>query len=306
MATILITGGTGLVGTRLAQLLSDKGYTVNLLSRSVADIKPPYTKAFYWDVEKQIMDEAALANCDYIIHLAGAGIADKPWTAERKKEIIDSRVESSNLLHTQLKYKPNTVKAVIAASATGYYGAITTDKEFKETDPAANDFLGQCCLAWEESVKNIKALGVRTVNVRTGVVLSTKGGALEKIAGLAKFGPVAAVGTGKQAMPWIHIDDLCNIYIKAIEDETMHGPYNATAPAKDDSISFTKALGKQIHRPMLPFPAPAFAIRLMYGEMSVTVLEGSHVDVSKIQAAGYLFKFTDVEAAIKDLYERGI
>jgi uncharacterized protein (TIGR01777 family) len=306
MATILITGGTGLVGTRLAKLLSDKGYTVNLLSRSVGDVKPPYNKAFYWDIEKQEMDEAALANCDYIIHLAGAGIADKPWTKERKKEIIDSRVESSNLLHSQLKYKPNSVKAVIAASATGYYGAITTDKLFKETDPAANDFLGQCCLAWEESVKNINALGIRTVNVRTGVVLSTKGGALEKIAGLAKFGPVAAVGSGKQAMPWIHIDDICDIYIKAIEDETMQGPYNAIAPAKDDSISFTKALGKQIHRPMLPIPAPAFAIRLLYGEMSVTVLEGSHVDVSKIQAVGYLFKFTDVQAAIKDLYERGI
>jgi hypothetical protein len=136
--------------------------------------------------------------------------------------------------------------------------------------------------------------------------MSTLGGALEKIAALAKFGPVAAVGTGKQAMPWIHIDDLCNIFIKAVEDDNMAGPYNASAPAKDDSNSFTKALGHQIHRPMLPIPAPAFAIRLAYGEMSVTVLEGSHVTTDKIESTGFKFQHPELTEALRDLYRRRI
>jgi uncharacterized protein (TIGR01777 family) len=306
MSTVLITGGSGLLGKRLATILADKGYTANLLSRDNKKPIADYNNVYLWDVTKAVIDDAAFTNCDYIIHLAGAGIADKGWTKERKQEIIDSRVKSSNLLYTRLKLVPNKVKAVISASATGYYGATTQPTPFNETDAPANDFLGQCCVAWENSVNQIKALGVRTVIIRTGVVLSTHGGAMEKIASLAKFGPVAAVGSGKQAMPWIHIDDICNIYIKALEDENMSGPYNATSPAKDDNNAFTKALGYQIHRPMLPLPVPPFAIRMMYGEMSVTVLEGSHVTTDKIEETGFVFQFPELTTAIRDLYVRRI
>ena len=306
MSTVLITGGSGLLGKHLAKLLADKGYTVNLLSRDNKKPTADYTHVYLWDVNKGIIDDTAFTNCDYIVHLAGAGIADKGWTKERKQEIIDSRVKSSDLLYTRLKLVPNKVKAVVSASATGYYGATTQPTPFSETDAPGNDFLGQCCVAWENSVNQIKALGIRTVKVRTGVVLSTHGGAMEKIAGLAKFGPVAAVGTGHQAMPWIHIDDICGIYIKAIEDESMSGPYNATSPAKDDNKDFTKALGHQIHRPMSPLPVPLFAIRLMYGEMSVTVLEGSYVTTDKIEQTGYVFQFPELTTAISDLYVRRI
>jgi uncharacterized protein (TIGR01777 family) len=306
MPNVLITGGSGLVGKRLASLLADKGYTVNLLSRDIKKPTPDYTKVYLWDVEKATMDEEALTNCDYIVHLAGAGIADKGWTVDRKREIIDSRVKSSNLLYNKLKYTPNKVKAVIASSATGYYGAVTRNEPFSETSGPGSDFLAETCIEWENAVNQINSLNIRTVAIRTGIVLSTHGGALEKIAGLAKFGPVAAVGTGKQAMPWIHIDDLCYIYIKAIDDVSMHGAYNAASPAKDNSNSFTKALGKQIHRPMLPIPAPAFAIRIAYGEMSVTVLEGSHVTTDKIEATGFKFHCPELTAALRDLYRRRI
>lgn len=306
MPNILITGGSGLLGKRIATLLADKGHTVSLLSRNIKKPCGAYTSVYLWDIEKGTMDDAAIANNDYIIHLAGAGIADKGWTAERKREIIDSRVKSSELIYHRLKYVPNKVKAVVSASATGYYGAVTQAEPFSETDAPGNDFLGQCCIAWENAINQIKALNIRTVNIRTGIALSTHGGALKKIADLAKVGPVAAVGTGKQAFPWIHIDDICNIYIKAVEDDTMSGPYNATAPAKDTSNSFTKALGHQIHRPMMPIPVPPFAIRLMYGEMSQTVLEGSHVKVDKLLATGFHFKFPELTTALRDLYVRRI
>jgi len=294
------------LGHRLSTLLAAKGHTVNLLSRTNKPVQP-YSHVFVWDVEAQTMDDAALTNCDYIIHLAGSGIADKPWTIARKKDIIDSRVNSANLLYNKLKNVPNTVKGVVSASAIGYYGMVTIPgKEFVETDPAGDDFLGQCCLLWEDAVKQIESLTIRTVQVRIGIVLSTQGGALQKIAGLAKFGPAAAVGTGKQAMPWVHIDDLCNIFIKAIEEDKMHGAYNATAPANDDSTTFTQAVAKQIHRPMLPFPAPAFAIRLMYGEMSQVVLEGTHASPKKIMDAGFQFQYTNLAEALKDLYDKNI
>lgn len=306
MPNVLITGGSGLVGKHLAQLLADKGYTVSLLSRDNKKPSPAFSHVYLWDVDKGTMDDEALTNCDYIIHLAGAGIADKGWTKERKQEIIDSRVKSSDLLYAKLKYSPNKVKAVVSASAVGYYGAVTRTKPFTETDSPGNDFLGECCVAWERSVNQISSLNIRTVNIRIGVVMSTLGGALEKIAALAKFGPVAAVGTGKQAMPWIHIDDLCNIFIKAVEDDSMTGPYNASAPAKDNSNSFTKALGNQIHRPMLPIPAPSFAIRLAYGEMSVTVLEGTHVTTDKIESTGFKFQHPEITEALRDLYRRRI
>lgn len=305
MATVLITGGTGLLGHRLATLLVKKGYTVNLLSR-YKGVPQPYTNSFLWDVDKGEVDESAVQNCDYIIHLAGAAVVDKDWTAQRKQEIIDSRVKSANLLFDKLKYLPNKVKAFVSASAVGYYGMVSQTKQFVETDPPADDFLGECCVLWEEGAKQMQALSIREVRVRIGIVLSSVGGALDKVVSLAKFAPVAAIGTGKQAMPWIHIDDLCNIFIKALEDEKMNGPYNAAAPALDNNTSFSKAVAKQINRPMLPFPAPAFAIRLMYGQRADVLLEGSPVSPQKIIDAGFQFQHTHLAEALKDVYERRV
>ncbi|UPT67713.1 MAG: NAD-dependent epimerase/dehydratase family protein [Sphingobacteriales bacterium JAD_PAG50586_3] len=185
MPNVLITGGSGLLGKRLATLLTNKGYTLSLLSREIKKPNSAYSAVYLWDVEKGTMDDEALTNCDYIIHLAGAGIADKGWTKERKREIIESRVKSSELLYNRLKYVPNKVKAVVSASATGFYGAVTQDEPFSETDAPGNDFLGQCCIAWENAVNQIKNLNIRTANIRTGVVLSTEGGALKKIADLS-------------------------------------------------------------------------------------------------------------------------
>lgn len=305
MSTILITGGTGLLGHRLATLLVNKGYTVNLLSRHNA-APAPYNKVFLWDVDRKVLDEDAFKQCDYIIHLAGAPVIDKHWSNEYKQELVDSRVNSANLLFDKLKYVPNTVKAFISASAVGYYGMVTRPNAFTESDGPGNDFLSTICVLWEDAAKQLESLNIRTVRIRIGIVLSSLGGALEKVVSMAKFAPVAAVGTGKQAMPWIHIDDLCNIFIKAIEDDTMRGAYNAAAPAFDDNTSFSKAVAAQINRPMLPFPAPAFAIRLMYGERADALLEGSAIAAQKIQDAGFQFAHTNLGEALKDVYEKGV
>lgn len=305
MRTVLITGGTGLIGHRLATLLVGKGYTVNLLSRK-KELPQPYNQCFLWDVDKGMLDEAALKNCDYIIHLAGEAVVDEHWSEKRKQQIIDSRVKSANLLFENLKRIPNTVKAFISASAVGYYGSVTQSKPFEESDPPATDYLGNVCVLWEDAARQMETLNIRVVRVRTGIVLSSKGGALEKVVSMAKFASVAAVGTGKQIVPWVHIDDLCNIYIKALEDENMHGAYNAAAPAIDDNTAFSKAVAGQIKKSMLPFPAPGFTIRLLYGERADALLEGSPISSQKVQDAGFTFQHPELKEALRDVYSKRI
>lgn len=302
MKNVLITGGTGLIGKHLSERLIQSGYRVSVLSRERNNnSKIP---VYAWDVEKKTIDNEALENVDYIVHLAGANISERRWTEKRKQLILDSRVKSSNLIFEELKRKNIKLKAFISASAVGYYGAVTSNKIFNETDFAPNDFLGETCRLWEQTTKQFENVGIRTVIIRAGIVLAKEDGALSKMMGPVKMGIGSAIGDGKQYIPWIHIDDICNIFIKAIEDDAMHGAYNAVSPDPKTNKEFTKTLAKVLNAPFW-FPAiPAFALKLMFGKMSEIFLKGSRVSSDKISATGFQFRFPELEKALKNILDK--
>jgi uncharacterized protein len=299
MKTILITGASGLIGKHLTSLLIRKGYRVIHLSRKAS--QQDGIETFVWNVHKKTIDETAVYQADYIIHLAGAGIADKKWTEERKKEIISSRTDSTHLLFESLKRNNKKLNAFISASAIGYYGAVTREKVFTEDDPAENDFMGTCCRLWEESVDRISSLGIRTVKIRVGIVLANDGGALPKMVTPVKFGIGSGLGTGKQYTPWIHIDDICNIFLMAIENESMKGVYNGVAPEPVTNNELMKLIAKRLRRPYFLPNIPVLLLKLIFGEMTAMFLEGSRVSSEKIKKAGYTFKFRKTEDALKNL-----
>ena len=295
MKNILITGGTGLIGKRLSSILKSAGYQVRILSREKTTHKSD--QVFTWNINKRSLDQNALKDVDHIIHLAGAGIADQKWSNKRKKAIIDSRVISTELLYNAVKEQKIPLKTFISASAIGYYGSITSETIFKETDQAASDFLGKVCNLWEQSIFQFKKLKIRTVALRTGIVLSKNGGALKKITGPV----IAPLGSGKQYMPWIHIDDLCKLYIQAIEDDRVKGAYNAVSPEHHTNNSFSKTVAKIYKRPLLPIGAPKFILKAILGEMSTIILNGSRISSNKIKTLGFKFDYEKLENALKNL-----
>ncbi|MFK7755411.1 MAG: TIGR01777 family oxidoreductase [Flavobacteriales bacterium] len=299
---VVITGGTGLVGMRLSELLSESGYSVVHLSRT-ENLKAKFPQ-YKWDLNAGTLAPEALDNASYIIHLAGANVSEGKWTEKRKKAILDSRVKSGNLLFSEVKHQNIHLKAFIAASATGYYGAISTEQIFKETDPPATDFLGSVCKEWEASSFQFNKLNIRTVALRTGVVLTPNGGALKKLITPVKLGAGAAAGTGKQYMPWIHLDELCCMYIHAMKTTEMSGAYNAITAEHCTNTEFTRTLAKVLKRPFWPFKIPSFMLKLMFGEMSVIVLEGSRIDATKIQSSGYKFRFPYLKNTLEDLLKK--
>lgn len=293
MAKILITGGTGLIGQQLTQQLQDKGYEVAILSRN-----PTKENQYKWDINKGFIDENALTNTDYIIHLTGAGIADKYWTPARKKVIINSRVQSANLLFEKVKKLHIPLKGFISASGIGYYGAVTSDTIFSEEDNSGNDFLADVCVQWENATHQFSRLGIRTTILRTGIVLAKKGGALQKM-NTPLF--LSALGNGKQYMPWIHIDDICNLYVKAIEDTNFTGSYNAVAPEHQTNDSFTKILGITIKKPVSPINVPSFMMKLIFGKMAVLLLKGSRISSKKVENL-YSYKFSTLQNALTAIF----
>jgi uncharacterized protein (TIGR01777 family) len=311
MATILITGGTGLVGRAVSKLLVSKGYEVILLSRGAgkgsADAQP-YEVA-QWDPEKQTIDTAAVQKADYIIHLAGAGVADKRWSKKRKQEIVDSRVKGGELLVKALKETPNKVQAVISASAIGWYGADEIrkpgKKAFTEDDPADTEFLGETCKLWEASIDPVQELGKRLVKFRLGIVLSKEGGALAEFRKPVRFGVAAILGSGRQVISWIHVDDVARLLVFAIENEKIRGVYNAVASQPVTNKHFVNVLAEKIKgRFYIPFYVPSFVLKIMLGEMSVEVLKSATVSNTKISNTGFQFLFPTVEAALADLTKK--
>ena len=297
MKTVLITGGTGFIGRQLANQLRAKGYRVTLLSRT----PNPHAEftTYGWNHDTGFLDMCAIAEADYIIHLAGANLGEKRWTPKRQQEIVDSRVKSGELLYHALKTEPHHVKAFISASAIGYYGAQTTETIFTETDAPATDFLGTTGRKWEEVGEKIATLGIRTVLLRTGVVLAPNEGALAKLRIPVALGFGSALGSGNQYVPWIHHDDICGMYIKALEDATMQGVYNAVAPTHTTNYELTKTLAHLLYKPFWFPRVPAFALRLLLGDMATMLLEGSRVSCQKISDAGYHFQFPKLEAALR-------
>ena len=295
MEKVLITGGSGLIGRRLSFLLKSRGYEVRILSRS-NNPKNNY-KTFVWNVSEQYINDSAFEGLNHIIHLAGAGIADKRWSEKRKKEIIASRVASTNLLYNTVKRLKTPLNSFISASATGYYGAVTSETIFEEKDKPAKDFLGKVCSLWEDSIFQFNEIKIRTVALRTGIVLSKDGGALKKM----KTPIITSLGNGKQYMPWIHIDDLCELYIKAIEDEQFKGAFNAVSSEHISNLSFSKKISKIFNYPFLALGAPSLILQIVFGEMSTIILNGSRISANKIKQAGFKFKFENLEKALKNL-----
>jgi uncharacterized protein (TIGR01777 family) len=306
MPTVIITGGTGLVGKAIGQALLEKGYSVIIFTRGNTN-RPATGNLSYanWNPEQQTIDKAAIARADYIIHLAGAGVADKRWTAKRKQEIIDSRIMSSKLIVDSLKNIPNKVKAVVSASAIGWYGpdpVIPNPKSFDEKCPAYEDFLGSTCKQWEESIKPVTQFGKRLVKLRIGIVLSNKGGALKEFLKPLKFGIAAILGSGKQIISWIHMDDLVEMFITAIENEKMNGAYNAVAPYPVSNKELTLELAKMKKGKFFTsLHVPSFILKLVLGELSTEVLKSATVSSSKIQMEGFSFRFPLIKDALENL-----
>lgn len=301
MPKVLITGGTGSVGTYLSSFLEANGYEVAVLSRKRTENSKFQT--YLWNYKEDFIEPEALETSDYIVHLAGAGIADKRWTNKRKKEIIDSRVETSEALFRALAKCKKKPKTFISASGIGYYGQQTTDKIFQETDVAGKDFVGKTCRLWESSVNKINELGIKTINLRIGVVLMKNGGALEKMAQPIRLGVGAPLGSGRQMVPWIHIADLNRIILHAISHEAMEGPYNTCVPESVTNRDLTKTLAKVLRKKLLLPNTPSWALQLILGERAVLLTEGSRVSSDKILSTGFEFKFTDLEEALRDILD---
>jgi uncharacterized protein (TIGR01777 family) len=276
-------------------LLLERGHDVSHLGRSK---KSRTIKSFVWDVNAGTIDPEALQNVDTVIHLAGAGIADERWSKARKQEILESRTKSTALLVKKLNERNNAVTAFVSGSATGFYGMTLGAQEFTEESNRGEGFLADVVVAWEHEADQLKSK--RLVKIRTGVVLSKNDGALKEIAKPVRLGFGAPLGTGDQYVSWIHLDDLCGIFIQAAEDETMHGAYNATAGAVTNRV-LTKAIAKTLHKPLWLPAVPGFALKLFLGEMADLVLYGSNVTSGKIRQAGFSFRFDTLEKALKNL-----
>lgn len=296
---ILITGASGLIGKRLTELLLADGFEVNTLSRN-----PPKNqnrlKHFSWNIHQQTIDVKAFEGVTAIVHLAGAGVADERWTAARKKEILESRVNSTRLLFQTLSSIPHSVACVVSASAVGFYGDAGA-KILKEDAPPARTFLANVCVQWEQEVKAFSTLNIREVRLRIGIVLAKNGGALPELSKSIPWGIAGYFNKHPLYYPWIHIDDVCGIFIHAIKERGVSGAYNATAPQplelKDLMSAIVKAMGKKA----LLIPAPAFALKMAMGEMAEMLLSSQNCSAEKIVKSGYTFQYTDAVEAVKNL-----
>lgn len=288
---ILISGGSGLVGTAISELLSSKGYQVAILSRRK---HIPGVKSFYWDYEKGILDEAAIAFADIIIHLAGENISSKRWTEKQKKKIIDSRVKTTELLYSTVKKAAKKPVKIISASAIGYYGSQTSDHIFTEEDNPGNDFLARTVVEWEQAIDQFEGLGISTCKLRLGVVMSLKGGALPKMLAPLKFGFVSPIGSGNQYIPWIALEDLARLFLFVIEKENVAMVYNAVHPQQITNRQIMKYIAQKKRSIYIPLGIPSFIFKLMFGEMAVILLEGSRVSADKIENDGFQFLLNEI------------
>lgn len=283
----------------LSNVLSSKGFEVTHLSRNPT--KKGY-RSFYWNVKKNEIDEDAIRSADAIIHLAGAGVADKRWDEAWKKEIYDSRIQSTRLLKEKVKEFNPKLKYFLSASAIGIYGWDTGEDLIDETQVKGDGFLADVVEDWEKEVDGFTELKIPHGKVRIGIVLSEKGGALVEMMKPIRFGAGAALGSGKQYMSWIHIDDLVGI-INHMLIHQLTEAFNGVAPNPATNADFTKSVGRQIRRPILLPNVPKFALKLIVGEMADILVGGNRVSSQKIENSGYNFRFPTLEKALQDLLQ---
>ncbi len=296
--TVLITGGSGLVGSHLTTLLLSNGYRVRHLSRNKE--KGKEVEQFKWNLVKEEWDSTSIIGVDYIIHLAGANVAEGRWTTQRKKQILETRIAGSRLVAEMVEASQGSIKGVVSASAVGYYGIDYKEKPAIETDEPGADFLADVCVQWEREVKKC---ATKVAILRTGVVLAKEGGAVPKMLAPIKFGVGAPLGSGKQPMPWIHINDLCNMYLFAVQNG-LDDVYNAVAPNSVTNQELTNQLAKAANRKLLLPNVPAFMLKLMLGEMSSMLLTGVEVSVDKVLKKGFEFRFSTLTSALSHLLHK--
>lgn len=299
--TILIAGGTGLIGTRLTAMLTEQGHSVRILTRS-----PRAPHQYAWDPEHGKIDSSALEGVDAVINLAGAGIADARWTDSRKKLLIDSRVQSAKTLQNAISSAQKHPDVYVSASAIGIYGdtgeALQTE-DLPVDQAADRPFMVECCDLWEHAADEVAKLHIRTVKIRIGVVLDDKGGALAEIARPIRFGIGGYFGDGKAWYSWIHIDDICRMFIWAIEQSHISGTFNGVAPYPVRNVDFVKSVAKAMHKSALFVPGPAFVMKLALGEMSAVILNSNRVSAEKVQKVGFEFLYPNLDGALAEIYQ---
>jgi uncharacterized protein (TIGR01777 family) len=298
---ILITGATGLIGSELVKLLLSKNHSVHYLTTSNAKIKEePNHKGFYWNPQEGKIDERCIDGVDAIIHLAGANIAQR-WTNKYKQEIIESRTLSSELLINLIKKSPNQVKQIVSASGTAIYPESISQVYDETTTESEDSFLSNVVKKWEESVDTFHVLGIKVCKLRTGIVLSNKGGALPEMVKPINLGFGGAMGTGKQIQSWIHITDLVAMYYFAIEKQ-LEGIFNAVSPHPVSNQELTKVIAKTLKKPLWLPNIPEFVMNLILGEMSYLLFSSKNLSSIKITNSGFQFQFPKIDKAINDLY----
>lgn len=299
---ILLTGATGFIGTRLCQKLFSEGHELVILSRNVNAAQKLFSypvTVFAWNAEHELVPPAALQGVDAIIHLAGHPVAGGRWTPAVKKKIRDSRIlGSQNLMRSiaALTIKP---KAILSASAIGFYGE-RGDEVLTENSKVGSGFLAEVCRDWENAVLQGAPVGVRTVAIRIGIVLGNGGGALAKMLPIFKMGVGGKLGSGKQWMSWIHVDDLVSLFYEAVKNENYRDIINGAAPSPVKNSEFTKTLATTLKRPAI-FPAPALAMRIIFGEMASLLLGSQKVLPQTATAHGFHFQFMELKAALQNI-----
>lgn len=296
-STILIAGGTGLIGTRLTAMLLEQGHTVRLLSRS-----PKGEGQYFWNPRAGEIDVAAMQDVDFVVNLAGAGIADKRWTASRKKELVESRVQSANVLRRAIEAMKNRPKAYLSASAVGYYGDSGEALMTEDSAPANGGFMVDCCSLWEAAANQMASIGLRTLTFRIGIVLAREGGALAEVIKPLRFGLGTYFGSGLAWWPWIHRDDVCRAFIWAMEQETISGVFNLVAPFPERGKTLIKQTAVAMKQPTVFLPAPALALRLALGEMAAVVLNSNRVSAEKLTQSGFEFRWPRLDEALRDIF----
>ncbi|WP_452601639.1 TIGR01777 family oxidoreductase [Pontimicrobium sp. MEBiC06410] len=297
---VLITGATGLIGKEIVEKCHNKGIAVNYLTTNKSKIsKKENYKGFYWNIETNTIDVDCIKDVDVIIHLVGASIS-KRWTDKQRKAILDSRIKTTALLHNTLKNNEHSISHIISASAIGYYPDSLT-KYYTEQDKDVNtSFLGEIVQKWEAAVDDFKTLNIAIAKIRIGIVFSSKGGAFPQLSKPIKYGVGAAMGTGKQWMSWIHIADLANIFMHVLEHK-LEGVYNAVAPNPSTNMEVTKAIAKQVKRPLLLPNIPRFIMALVLGDMHAILFQSQRVSSQKIEENGFNFKYYTLNTALSEL-----
>lgn len=307
MPVVVISGGTGLIGTALTNHLVQRDFEVIILSRQKNKVSshPKITYSF-WDINRRVIDKETIQRADHIIHIAGAGVMDAKWTSDYKKTILESRTRSAELIINCLKENPGQVKTFVSASAIGWYGEdpkpLERKEGFIETDLPAQDFLGETCLLWEAASDPVAGMGIRLVKLRTGIVLSKAGGVFKEFKRPLNFGVAPILGSGKQILSWIHIDDLCRMYVEAINNIYLHGSFNAVAPEPVSQKKLILTLGQKLrNRFFIPIYVPSFILKLIFGKRSIEILKSATVSNKKIKAMGFTFLYPSIESAIDEL-----